>query len=192
MGCLPFAWLPLPQQWLLRTLLMSRLPRLTLLLLLPLLRLVSMLLLPQFKDQLYTWMTQLMSLLPRLTLLLLLLLPRLVSMPLLPPSQLRLSLPQLFQPMLLHSTLVSTTVSTHMLLDTMAATTHMLVMVLIHMPLPHTPMLLLQLPRKNKGIQSFVHISGKYQNYENIVFIEDFQQLVHQKSVMCYVGNCAR
>merc|ERR1711972_892481 len=79
-----------------------------------------------------------------------------------------------FQPMLLHSMLVSTMVSTHMLLDTMVATTHMLVMVLIHMPLPHTPMLLLQLPRKNKGIQSFVHISGKYQNYENIVFIEDF------------------
>merc|ERR1711926_9906 len=152
-----------------------------------------MLLLPRLsKDQLPTWLTQLTSLLPRLTLLLLLPLPRLVSMPLLLPSQLRLSLPQLFQPMLLHSTLVSTMVSTHMLLDTMVATTHMLAMVLIHMPLPHTPMLLLQLPRKNKGIQSFVHISGKYQNYKNIVFIEDFQQLVHQKSVMCYVGNCAR
>merc|ERR1712198_180937 len=116
----------------------------------------------------------------------------LVSMPLLLPSQLRLSLPQLFQPMPLHSTLVSTMVSTHMLLDTMVATTHMLVMVLIHMPLPHTPTLLLQLPRKNKGIQIFVHISGKYQNYKNIVFIEDFQQLVHHESVMCYVGNCAR
>merc|ERR1712198_753588 len=142
-----------PQLWLLRTLLMSRLPRLPSTQLSWLLRLVNTLLWPQPQLLAHTWLMQLMLLLPRLTLLLLLPPLKLVSMLLLLPSQLRLSQPQLFQHIPLHSTMASTTVSTPMLLDTMVATTHMLVMVLIHMPLPHIPMLLLQLPRKNKDCQ---------------------------------------
>merc|ERR1712002_305018 len=118
----PFSWLPQPQ--LLKTLLMSLLPRLPLAQLSRLPRLENMLLSPQSKDQLLTWLTPLMLSLPRLTSLLLLLPLRLESTPNSLPSQLshsqsqRLLPQQLSQHMLLlHSIMVTMVVST-------MATTH--------------------------------------------------------------------
>merc|ERR1712126_603608 len=98
-----------------KTLLMSLLPRLPLAQLSRLPRLENMLLSPQSKDQLLTWLTPLMLSLPRLTSLLLLLPLRLESTPNSLPSQLshsqsqRLLPQQLSQHMLLllHSIMVT-------------------------------------------------------------------------------------
>merc|ERR1711936_748471 len=127
--------------------------------------------LPLSKCLQHTWLTLLMLQLPRLTLLLLMPLLRLVSTLLLLPNQLKPCQHQLSQPTQLHSTVVSTTVTIHTLLDTMVATIHMLDMeALTHMPLLlHTPTLLLQsplpklLPNYKKGIRNFVHRLGHFQ-----------------------------